>query len=877
MSAGDRPIDSGARAWSHAAGSRRVGGERLATGADRGSWSRRAPAPPSARLLAELDALLPSTSADAALLASPVVVVVPSRTLRAHLAARLVAANAAGPSRGCASSRCTASRSRSWTGLGAPPLAGAEVLPVLVARAARGEGRAARPGRLARRRAPSGGRGGARPPRRRRPVSAHVDALDERLGRAPAGPIRRRVVPAPLLRIAGAVAASRRASCASACRRPSSGRPTEARAARPGRALPCRAVFVHGFADATGVATDLIEALLRGSWRRRVPRHAARSRAPEGHAAGGSFTHRFRVRLEGVACKAERPAARRPGSVAGVHARPGRTRRCARSRAGSGSCSSAASSQRRSASSRAISSRTASRSAPLRPSRGPVLACRRARVRDTRQPPHRGAPRRCSARGAEAPVDAWLAACRAPGTRGGRAGRAADVRGVARRRRGRRSTIADVLGEREGARRCRSGAAWRRVAATRRPDERLSGAPRRHLARAELQRAVGRGRRRPWRPCAPSSGAAAAGPTPVRSRARRGSARLARRYRRERTRSRPRWRGSPAALPPELALDRDEFVALLAGAAAGGRPRAGSAAREACGSSASPRPARSRSSHLFLLGLNRDAFPRQVREDPLLPDRVRLALEPLLPDVPVKSRGHDEERFLFAQLALGEPGRDDLVANSGRREEGRDHLAAGRAAPPRRGAPRARAMRPTSRAASAGECAPGARARPAGRTLWAGGPGSSPCWAGARREPRRGRRTGRRRARRGASRRARRAGARSAQRRGPGAVGGTRSVLRLPGGAQRAAPTPGAATPPSRGWKGSPRAGGRRSCVSCCAWSRRPTRSRACPRLDRLLVGTLVHRCCAGSSRAPGASYRPTSPASSRRRHAPSHGRPQTS
>ncbi len=55
--------------------------------------------------------------------------------------------------------------------------------------------------------------------------------------------------------------------------------------------------------------------------------------------------------------------------------------------------------------------------------------------------------------------------------------------------------------------------------------------------------------------------------------------------------------------------------------------------------------------HLFLVALNRGRFPRVVQEDPLLPDTVRghLAAE-ILPEFPVKARGLDEERYLFAQL-----------------------------------------------------------------------------------------------------------------------------------------------------------------------------------------------------------------------------------
>lgn len=59
--------------------------------------------------------------------------------------------------------------------------------------------------------------------------------------------------------------------------------------------------------------------------------------------------------------------------------------------------------------------------------------------------------------------------------------------------------------------------------------------------------------------------------------------------------------------------------------------------------------------HLFVAGLNRGTFPRAVREDPLLPDDLRRALHPVLPDLPVKLAGFDEERYLFAQLLAAAP------------------------------------------------------------------------------------------------------------------------------------------------------------------------------------------------------------------------------
>jgi RecB family exonuclease len=66
--------------------------------------------------------------------------------------------------------------------------------------------------------------------------------------------------------------------------------------------------------------------------------------------------------------------------------------------------------------------------------------------------------------------------------------------------------------------------------------------------------------------------------------------------------------------------------------------------------------ARSRSFDvLFVLGLNRGLFPRTVNDDPFLPDALRARLRDVLPELPVKAEGHDEERFLFAQLLSAAP------------------------------------------------------------------------------------------------------------------------------------------------------------------------------------------------------------------------------
>jgi hypothetical protein len=59
--------------------------------------------------------------------------------------------------------------------------------------------------------------------------------------------------------------------------------------------------------------------------------------------------------------------------------------------------------------------------------------------------------------------------------------------------------------------------------------------------------------------------------------------------------------------------------------------------------------------HLFLIGLNRDVFPRPAPEDPLLPDDLRQVLRPLLPDLPLARDGFEDERQAFAQLLAAAP------------------------------------------------------------------------------------------------------------------------------------------------------------------------------------------------------------------------------
>jgi PD-(D/E)XK nuclease superfamily len=113
------------------------------------------------------------------------------------------------------------------------------------------------------------------------------------------------------------------------------------------------------------------------------------------------------------------------------------------------------------------------------------------------------------------------------------------------------------------------------------------------------------------------------------------------------------WRAPEA--PPEAVLSREDFQLLLGRALA-------DAGRDALGGAGagvqvlSVMEARGRSfDALFVLGLNRDLFPRPLAEDPLLPDALRVHLRAVLPDLPVKREGIDEERFLFAQLVASSP------------------------------------------------------------------------------------------------------------------------------------------------------------------------------------------------------------------------------
>ncbi len=108
-------------------------------------------------------------------------------------------------------------------------------------------------------------------------------------------------------------------------------------------------------------------------------------------------------------------------------------------------------------------------------------------------------------------------------------------------------------------------------------------------------------------------------------------------------------------LPANVAITRDEATVLFGDALAsvGRDPLTGNNAGVRV---LSATDARSQTFlHLFLLGVTRDAFPRSVNEDPLLPDTLRASMLAILDDLPLKRRGYTEERYLFAQLIDAAP------------------------------------------------------------------------------------------------------------------------------------------------------------------------------------------------------------------------------
>ena len=596
-----------------------------------------------ALLLAELAALADASRADPGLLGRPVRVVVPSSSLREHLAARIVR-HAGRAVAGVKVQTLHGVALEILSDAAVPAPRGDALLPILVRQLARRE------------------------PALRdvlEPLhdaygavvadvsdlldagfdpAAHGEAVEEWLREAPLAAEARERVRA-LARIAGATAGElARLGCG---RRGTRLALAAALLARdPGSLLPARAVLVHGFADATGVASDLLEALVRQRGARVFVDHPPDPVEPGQPDVGVAFTARLCERIGGIAGSEIADAAPPPVRLAGIRA--------------SGAQAEA----------RAVADRVGALvAAGIRPetigvvarSLGAYTLPLRLHLRRLGVPfsgpgaggPPSGSGRRLHAlldvlvRGDECAMDRWLDAWS-----GVRPGRRFDLRlalhgvGSARLRDVAALDPAEVL----------RGRAWVPLAARRGLEAGDEGARARSrtLDAAVLEEAVAAARAlraalARW-PAAASLDVHFATLRSLVSRELHWPA------------------GDPAAasleaaldhlerdLPGDHALARDDFVQVVQ------RPLREAAATPLGGEGAgvqvlSVTEARARTfDHLFVLGLNREVFPRPVVEDPLLPDDLRRRLQDLLREIPIKARGFDEEHYLFAQLLSASP------------------------------------------------------------------------------------------------------------------------------------------------------------------------------------------------------------------------------
>ncbi len=617
-----------------------------------------------ALLLAEIGALADAARRDPALLARPVVVVVPSRSLRLHLSARLVAAR--GASAGVDIVTLHKLAHDILAAADEPERRGAPLFPVLVQRAARAEPALA--GFLE----PladgyAGIAGTVRDLLDAGLEAAHADALDERLAELArtgedAALARARAIVRVAAAVHGELEALGAGRSSTLLRRAADLVLEDAE-----RALPARAVIIHGFAEATGIATDLLEALVRRCGARVFIDEPPDPLAPGRPDLGAAFAKRLRDRLAGYAEEIDRtgdadlPGAgafglrRAPGTLAEVRAVAADVR--ALLDAGAPPESIGVVARDLGAVQLALHQHCDRLCIPYSTLGAPGLRGPSSRRIE--------AVAALLAEGGAAPVDAWLDVAFGADSAGiGDLRLALRVLGAA--------TVAEVadlpvearlggsaslaLPVRRGFEPVEENGESRdsSESAEGAEDERTQRPTRRRVSAGRLQRAVDAASR--W--CRAWAALPARGPM-------RAHAAALRRLLDDAVRWRPDGDGGDAVrealaklvaeLPADLDLDREEALDLLrdelrdAGRVTPGGAGAGVQVLGVV-------DARARTfAHLFVLGANRDAFPRPVREDWLLPDRLRAALLPLLPDIPLKRTGHDEERYLFAQLLTAAP------------------------------------------------------------------------------------------------------------------------------------------------------------------------------------------------------------------------------
>jgi len=624
-------------------------------------WLARGARAAETALLDAVDALAAAGRADPTLLARPVRVVVPSRSLREHVAARMV--ERAG--RAVAGVRVQTLHGLAMEVIdaaGEAPPVGDPLFPLLVRRAAREapalravledleDGYAAVAAEVA-----DLLDAGWSPA-----VPAHAEALEEALAAEPssAAADRARAVAAVASRVGEEL---ERHGCGRRGTRLA--RAAELLGAAPERLLPARAILVHGFADATAVASDLIEALMRGCDARVLLDEPPDPAAPERPAPGARFTARLRERLGRLVAERVGPAPapariellRAPGAHPEVRGVAERVRELL------------------DAGVRPEAIGVVARS--LEPYRVPLrVHFRRLGI------PFSGigaaAPPTAAGRRLHALLDLLRLGPRLSAERwleiDGLASRSAspwlraDLRlalhglGVARLEGLAELDVAAATQGRE-----RLPLAVRRgfeVAEAEDDDgqgpearEPRVWARRRSLHRSHLEDAVARAGAvrdalREWPDLAPLRQHMRALDTLVDAHLGWPGASPERRALAERLDALER------ELPATEPLERDELRLLLGRALrdAGCEPLGGAGAGvQVLGVV----EARARTfEHLFVLGMNRDVFPRPIVEAPLLPDDLRRRLEArLLPEIAVKRRGFEEEHYLFAQLLSASP------------------------------------------------------------------------------------------------------------------------------------------------------------------------------------------------------------------------------
>jgi CRISPR/Cas system-associated exonuclease Cas4 (RecB family) len=604
----------------------------------------RGPRAVEALLFAELDRLEAAAHLDPAALARPVRVVVPSTSLAQHLSERL-ARRAGRPLLGVSIRTVHAVACDIVQRAGRPLPAGEGLVDVMVRRAARDEPALAALADL---------------------VDGHVavaasvrDLLDAGLEPAHAEAFEDAREAEPR---SGDLALRARAVVRIACgiaRAIEEGRfghrsrlfrvARESLEESPEAALPSRAILIHGFSDATGVVTDLLEALVQRAGATLFLDRPPDPAEPEREDPGVRFTERFALRVLGA--PPPEPAGPAPATRLRVLHAPG------------------AWAEARAVADELRAALDAHGSAPER--LGVVardLAGHRVALRSQLRrlavpfsglgevgPPGPGGRRLSELRvvlrdAARARADQWLELVELDRPEGRLTpALRADLRiGLQALGAARVGQVASLPTAEEGATRDQPLPVRARIAAG---EDGAASVRRRVLPRALLDAAIGRARDLLARLRARDERARA--PLADRTRELRDLVRVSLGWRADD----PGARELEAALadgvlgPPELPIDAEELRLLLERRLAGeiGAPLGGKGGGVQI---LTVTEARARCfDRLWLAGLSRDVFPRAVNEDPLLPDSLRLRLRALLPDLALKRDGHDEERFLFAQLA----------------------------------------------------------------------------------------------------------------------------------------------------------------------------------------------------------------------------------